>query len=90
MSNPQEYFSFLICSRSHIVQLYFNGRPIGEIKGNSFQAHEFTLLDGSKKTITINEITEPFPFKDIEELKSYLIEAIQSIKLAEIPEPAKG
>ena len=85
-----QYFSFLICSRTSGTQIYYNGRPIGEIKldGKGFIAHEFTLIDGSKKTITINEITEPFPFNTIEELKTYLIQAISMIKLAEIPKPA--
>lgn len=65
--------------------VYFNGLPIGTINNNEFNPHQSILPNGDKKVITLNDLKGPFPFKNIDELKSYLIEVINSIKLGEIP-----
>jgi len=58
--------------------------PIGVIQNNQFNPHEFILPNGDKKVITVENLKE-FPFSNLDELKLYLIDAINSIKLGEIP-----
>ena len=84
MKTPSPYFSFLICAHPYNVGVYYNGMPIGVVSNNKFNPYEFILLNGDKKVITLNEIKEPFPFKDLGELKTYLIEVVNSIQLGEV------
>lgn len=75
----QPYFSFLICSRENNVQIYINGLPLGKMTTAGFEPHTFVLLDGEKKELNINNVVAPFPFKNFDEMKEYIVGIVQGI-----------
>lgn len=88
MSN---YFSFLICShpadesseprKPVLINLYYSGIPIGIISDGLFAPHVFiNPVNGSRKTITINDLPNPCPFKGFAELKAAVISAVSKIE----------
>ncbi len=77
---PDNYFSFLMCSRTNQVDLYINGLPIGKIEQSSFVPHSFVLPSGAKVQLTKNNVT--MPFANFDELKTYLIQAISKIEIS--------
>lgn len=79
------YFSFLLCDHGEIVNLYFNGMPLGTIKAGVFHPHEFTTPDGGKRTITINDLPEPCRFKDWAELAEHVVVATVRLGVALTP-----
>jgi hypothetical protein len=74
------YFSFLLCFHSKVINVYYCGLPLGCVEDNLFQLHQFTNADGSKRKLTINDLPEPCPFGSLEEVINNIIITLQLIK----------
>ncbi len=77
------YFSFLICRHPKQIDIYYNGVPLGLIREGVFVPHQFKLLDGTGRSVGLNQLPEPCPFNSVDELKAELSQIVSTIQLAE-------
>ncbi len=69
---PQEYFSFMICSRADSVGFYRNGLSLGELNVNDGKFTPSKINYGNSQDLT--------PFKTTDEFKTYLKQCIDKIQ----------
>jgi hypothetical protein len=76
-----EYFSFLLCFHAGVTNVYYNGRPVGVIRGGKFEVHQFVMPDQTTRPLTVKDLGDPCPFKSIDDLKEHVIAAVRAIQI---------
>lgn len=77
MSN---YFSFLICDHGEIVNLYYNGIPLGTITDGEFKAREGLQMEN---------LPQPCPFKTRDDLVDRIYQHLRRLQIPHREPPKK-